>query len=66
MDFASDNRAEITEFDLQALVDGEFDIPTHARMMSHVVQNSQSLRRLEELYHQKELLKKWWRSLPDA
>ena len=52
----------ITDLDLQALVDGEFDTDTHENIMQTVKEYPQLLLRLEALSDQKFILKEWWQS----
>lgn len=54
----------MSDFDLQALVDGEFDVMTHAKMMEKIKKHPHLCSRLEELYQQKIILQQWWRTLP--
>lgn len=56
----------ITDYDLQALVDGALDQDAHQRLIKRVKQNPRLWQRLEDLYYQKYLLKEWWRSMPLA
>ncbi len=55
---------QISDYDLQALVDGALDHDAHQRLIRVVKENPRLWKRLEELYYQKFLLKEWWRSLP--
>ena len=52
----------ITDLDLQALVDGEFDTGTHERIMQSVKEYPRMMLRLEGLSDQKLALKEWWQS----
>lgn len=54
----------ISDFDLQALVDGEFDVITHARMMEKIKKTPHLRSRLEELFQQKIILQQWWGTIP--
>lgn len=54
----------ISDEDLQALVDGMLDQELHECTIEMVRNNPRLWERLEELYFQKHLLKEWWRSLP--
>lgn len=56
----------ITDYDLQALVDDTLDQEAHQRLLRKVKENPNLWRRLEELHHQKFILKEWWRSMPLA
>ncbi len=61
-----EHQGPITDSELQALVDGEFDMATHARLLDKVKKNPALLTRLEEIFNQKFMLKEWWRSKPLA
>lgn len=54
----------VSEFDLQAIVDGELDMDKQSILMTKIKKCPALLSRLEELFYQKILLKSWWRSLP--
>ena len=66
MKFPDVHSTGITDLDLQALVDGEFDMETHDRLMETVKKHPQLLLRVEALYTQKLMLKDWWRSFPQS
>ncbi len=54
----------ITDYDLQALVDGALDHDDHQSLIEVVKHNPRLWQRLEDLYYQKFIMKEWWRSLP--
>lgn len=51
---------DVTDYDIQALVDGQLDRDEEKRVWSHIEQNSLHMRRYEELVAQKKLLLSWW------
>ncbi len=57
-------KKHISEFDMQAIVDGEFDEETHALMMEKIRKHPGLRERLGELFHQKFMLKEWWSAKP--
>ena len=66
MKFPDIHSTGITDLDLQALVDGEFDMETHERLMETVKKHPELLLRVEALHAQKFMLKEWWRSFPQS
>lgn len=50
---------EISEFDLQALVDGELDEERRRNLMKKIMQSPDDIERLENLIRQKEQLMGW-------
>ncbi len=60
------SQSKITDYDLQALVDGALDQEAHQQLIQRVKDNPRLWQRLEDLYYQKFVLKAWWRSLPMA
>lgn len=55
---------QISDYDLQALVDDILDQEARQRLLRRVRENPRLWRRLEELHRQKTILKEWWRSVP--
>ena len=55
-----DKGITITDPEIQALADGEFNGSCHSELMDRVVQTPQLQRRYNELCHQRELLRLWW------
>jgi anti-sigma factor RsiW len=55
----SDN---VTDYDIQALVDGQLDLDEEKRVFRHIENNSLHMSRYEELVAQKKLLLMWWDS----
>lgn len=55
---------QISDYDLQALVDDILDQEARQRLLRRVRENPRLWRRLEELRRQKTILKEWWRSVP--
>jgi anti-sigma factor RsiW len=51
---------EVTDYDIQALVDGQLERDEEKRIWRHIEKNSLHLRRYEELVTQKKLLLMWW------
>ena len=50
----------VTDYDIQALVDGELEWEEEKRVRAYISSNWQALQRYHELVDQKNLLKKWW------
>lgn len=55
------NTSHITDFDIQALVDGEVDDEELARLMDVVNSNPTLYNRYMAYKRQKSLLKSWWK-----
>ncbi len=51
---------EVTDYDIQALVDAQLDPAEEKRVWHAIEQNSLYIRRYEELVAQKKLLLSWW------
>ncbi len=51
----------ITDYDLQALVDNELSWEEEKRVRAYVVSNPDAQRRYKELCCQRNLLKDWWK-----
>ena len=51
----------ITDYDIQALVDNELSWEEEKRIRAHVVSNPDAHRRYKELCRQRNLLKDWWK-----
>ncbi len=51
---------DVTDYDIQALVDGQLEREEEKRIWCHIEKNSLHLRRYEELVAQKKLLLMWW------
>lgn len=58
----------ITDYDLQALVDGHLSAAERARLHAYLARNPDARERIEELVEQKTLLRRWWNTYkkPDA
>lgn len=50
---------DVTDYDIQALVDGQLESDEEKRIWRHIEKNSLHLRRYEELVAQKKLLLMW-------
>lgn len=50
----------VTDYDIQALVDGQLDRDEERRVWREIEHNSLYMRRYEELVAQKKLLLSWW------
>lgn len=58
------NYSTVTDEDLQALVDGAYDVEVHERLMDEVKEHPLLRARIDELYKQKYMLQQWWRTVP--
>ena len=56
----------ITDFDIQALVDNELEWEQAKYVLAHIDQHPTAQRRYEELVRQKKLLKDWWKRRPTS
>lgn len=54
--------AEITDYEIQAVVDEQLPLAEKNRMMERIIRCPDSLNRMESLIRQKNLLREWWRS----
>jgi len=54
--------AEITDYEIQAVVDEQMPLAEKNRMMERIIRCPDSLNRMEALIRQKNLLREWWRS----
>jgi anti-sigma factor RsiW len=52
---------DITDYDIQALVDNELDPKDAARVRTFIERNPEALKRYKALIHQKEVLSMWWK-----
>ncbi|MCC7035703.1 MAG: hypothetical protein IT560_00175 [Alphaproteobacteria bacterium] len=51
---------DVTDYDIQALVDGQLEGDEEKRILRHIGKNSLHMRRYEELAAQKKQLLMWW------
>lgn len=56
------SRYNITDFDIQALVDNELHWEHEKMVLSFLETDSAAQKRYQELCKQKNLLKRWWES----
>lgn len=54
----------ISEFDIQAIIDGEVNGEARAQMLKKICQYPELRERFETLFFQKQMLKEWWDALP--
>lgn len=54
----------ISEFDIQAIIDGEVDGAARVHMMKKICQHPELRERFETLFFQKQILKEWWDARP--
>jgi anti-sigma factor RsiW len=53
---------EISDYDIQALADGELDDEKRREIMKHIMRSPELLERLDELCRQNRQLREWWRA----
>lgn len=51
---------EVTDYNIQSLVDGQLEPEEEKRIWRYIEQNALHMRRYEELVAQKKLLLMWW------
>ena len=52
----------VTDFDIQALIDNELDYETEKTVMSYLDKDVKAKERYDTLKRQKKLLQEWWRN----
>ena len=57
-------KGNISEFDLQAIIDGEVDGEVRVQMLKKIRKHPVLRERLETLFFQKQILKEWWEARP--
>lgn len=57
-------KSHVSEFDIQAIIDGEVDGETRVRMLKKICQHPELRERFETLFFQKQMLKEWWDARP--
>lgn len=53
---------DITDYDIQALIDNELDWESEKLVRQHIAADHHAAKRYRVLKEQKNLLKSWWRS----